>query len=699
MRVFVVTVLVAVATAENYYRLPTPFSYSCRDSLCVKEDRNQAREHISLEKCQLTCGKYGSLWPQPTGDVQLSSETVSFSPRNLKVTKIAVSGQKVANMLDEATRHFTRTLHYLHPDYPEDRKRPYSKEERFLDPNQYGEKYQQFDQQQQNRPSNPGQQRQNTNEKKKVERYLKYSPFQKERSSPGAERHNVNIEITVTSPDDKLTLNTDESYNLVVQTVEDKTTVTILATTYYGARHALETLSQVVSFDENNDSLQMVRDVKIQDEPQFRYRGFMLDTGRNFYSKEDIMHLLDAMSYNKMNYFHWHITDAASFPMYSNRIPEMAYYGSYSPRKVYYPEDIAEIVQYAKHRGINVVPELDGPAHASAGWEWGAKEGKGRLVLCTEKDQPWFNVGKEPPSGQLNPVNPELYPVLGELYRDMLDYFDPEMVHMGGDDVSFKCWQNANEIKEYLAANSREANSREYFELWNTYQSNAFSKLQEAAGQERKITPIIHSSSFARNYVDKNTYVIQVGEEANKTEIADYVNNGFKVIFSNRDQWRLDCASTTWVGDKTKSCARELPTWEHFYQNSPLDMLYNLGLTNARSDSGQQKAGSNNPREFVLGGEATLWSSETDGNGLESKAWPRVAAMAERLWTDPLLPLQGIDTAQKRINTQRQRMVYRGVRADPLQPEFCLHDESACYSKEQYVARSATRSQPSQPTK
>lgn len=74
----------------------------------------------------------------------------------------------------------------------------------------------------------------------------------------------------------------------------------------------------------------------------------MVDTGRNYFPKEDLMRMLDAMSQNKMNYFHWHITDSASFPMYSNRRPEMAYYGAYSARKIYYPEDITEIVQYAK---------------------------------------------------------------------------------------------------------------------------------------------------------------------------------------------------------------------------------------------------------------------------------------------------------------------------------------------------------------
>ncbi|KAK3864073.1 hypothetical protein Pcinc_030216 [Petrolisthes cinctipes] len=713
MKVLVLTTLaVTVAATQNFYRLPTPYSYNCRESRCIKTDRTQVTEYRSLETCQLTCGKYGSLWPQPTGDVQLSSETVRFVPRNLRVTKRATSSPKVQGMLEEAERMFRRNIHYVHPEYPQEYKKPLTSdrpvriseaEHRFRvqqqreQVQQVGQQEQQLNhqQQQQHNQQQNHQQVQIDNESYRnydmSEEFVRVSPFLREHSrSSQVENQKVDVEVTVTSPDDKLHLDTDESYNMVVQTVDDTTTVTILATTYYGARHAFESLSQLISYDEDHSSLQIVRDVKINDAPKFKFRGLMLDTGRNFYPKEDLMRMLDAMSQNKMNYFHWHITDSASFPMYSNRRPEMAYYGAYSPRKIYYPEDITQIVQYAKLRGIQVIPELDAPAHAAAGWSWGEKEGKGKLVLCTEKGQPWFEVGKEPPSGQLNPVNPELYPILGELYKDMIEFFDPDMIHMGGDDVSFRCWQNANEIKEYLAANNREANSREYFELWNTFQSNAYAKLNEAAGQGRKITPIIHSSSFAVNYLDKDAYVIQLNEFANDTSIADYVNKGFKIIFSNQDQWRLDCSANSWLGDKAESCARELPTWEHFYKNSPMDMLFNMGVSNARS--GQSQTGVETST-LVLGGEATLWSSDTDGNGFQQKAWPRVSALAERLWTDPILPVQGIDTAQKRINTHRQRMVQYGVRADPIQPEYCMQDEGACYNKEYFHAKAATHQQ------
>lgn len=705
MRVLVIISLVVVGTAaESFYRLPTPFTYTCKKSLCVKEDRIQTGESRSLGECQLTCGQFGSLWPQPTGEVKLSGDVVHFDPYNMKVTRIATTDKKVGAMVDEASRYFKRNVHFLHPDFPASQKTPYTSDQMasFDDANQQFRRKFSNVQQETEFSSNNFNQQANSEfqsfDQENFENWERYSPFLNQKYNAGVEKQNINIEFTVTSPEEKLTLDTDESYNLVVQTVDDQTTVTILATTYYGARHALESLSQLIAYDENSESLMMVREVKLQDQPQFKYRGLMLDTGRNFYTKDELMTLLDSMSQNKMNVFHWHITDAASFPMYSNRLPQMAYYGSYSPRKVYYPEDIQELVQYAKLRGIIVVPELDAPAHTSAGWEWGEKEGKGKLVLCTGSDkasEPWFSVSKEPPSGQLNPVNPEVYPVLGELYRDMLDYFDPEMLHMGGDDVSFKCWQNSEEIKEYLAANNREANSREYFELWNTFQSNAYSKLREAS-KDRKVTPIIHSSSFARNYIDKEAYIIQLNENSDEAIISDYVTNGFKVIFSNPDQWRLDCVGSSWVGEKSETCPGVTLTWRNFYDNSPLDMLYNLGVTNARTSLPEQQAqqqttadGVPNPRDYVLGGTASMWSFETDGNGVQSKVWPKVSAMAERLWSDPAEPSNfEVDTTQKRLNVQRLRMARRGFRVDPTQPEFCIHDESSCYSKDQYERRS-----------
>ena len=69
-------------------------------------------------------GRFGPLWPQPTGDVQLGSQTVTFSPKNIQVTKMAATNPKVTQMLEDAVNHFARNLHFLHPQYPKERKTP-----------------------------------------------------------------------------------------------------------------------------------------------------------------------------------------------------------------------------------------------------------------------------------------------------------------------------------------------------------------------------------------------------------------------------------------------------------------------------------------------------------------------------------------------------------------------------------------------
>lgn len=117
------------------------------------------------------------------------------------------------------------------------------------------------------------------------------------------------------------------------------------------------------------------------------------------------------MSYNKLNTLHWHISDAHSFPFYSRRAPKMALYGAYAPHKIYYPDQIRDVVDYAQVRGIRVVPEIGGPARAGNGWQWGEREGKGDLVVCLNKE-PWKEFCSEPPCGQLNPLNNETYRVI-----------------------------------------------------------------------------------------------------------------------------------------------------------------------------------------------------------------------------------------------------------------------------------------------
>jgi len=715
-QVLAVLCLVAAASAfEAYFRMPAPYSYTCEQQKCMRYDRNHKQQHMhhhdqevhdqsapsrnarhltnephehphvsddhhehshehngvfhthphehneeynTLAECQLTCGEYGALWPRPSNKVELAKRTVSFTPMNLRFTKLSASSNGVQQMLDEASHYFKRNLHFMHPDYPKDIKGPFT---------QYEED--------------------DMNDKNEFEhRYEKKTPFKRQKASPLSERQYFDVEITVTQTDTQLSLNTDESYDMSVQTRGDTTTATILASTYYGARHALETLSQLIAYDEINNSLMVVSTALISDEPAFSYRGMMLDTGRNFYPKDEIMSLLDTMATNKLNTFHWHISDSASFPMYSQRQPQMTYYGAYSPSKVYYPEDIREIVNYANLRGIRVIPELDAPAHAGAGWNFGEKSGKGKLVLCNDQDTPWFENCKEPPCGQLNPTNPEVYNVLKDLYKDIIEAFNPEFVHMGGDDTSFKCWSNSPEIIDFMRKQEKEVNTRELFDLWNTFQSNAYSKLFEASEENsRTVTPMIYSSSFVRNFIDPKKYIVQLTNKVNDTNIQSYISNGYKVVFSNADVWNFEGPAQSWVSEvATFRENKRRPSWEHVYENSPLDMLVGMGYQTARSDNVNQRS---NEDQQVLGGEAMLWSYETDSSSLQTTAWPRGAALAERLWTDPMSTQFQAQEVKPRMAAHRQRMVERGTRAETFQPEYCYQNQDSCYSQDHFTFR------------
>jgi len=711
----VVAAAVAVAAAQDqYFRLPQPYAYSCdEEQMCSRVARAEvtAQEYQSLAKCQLTCGRYGAIWPEPTGDSRVSKEVVTFQPQNIVFSRRAAPTQRVEQMMAEAIDVFYRNLHFQHPEYKDTNKRlvldrqyradhddqEQDQEQRMRNNQQqntnrnsneelafdfYREQQQQERRYSQNQPQARFEQQQQQQQQQEIRReevpqYLKYSPFTKtQRSSPRFARQLVKVEMTVSSDEERMRMDTDESYNLVIQTRGDETTVTVLARTYFGGRHALETLSQMIAFDEDTEQLMMVKDAQVQDKPQFRFRGFMLDTGRNFYPKEDLMKLMDSMSYNKLNRFHWHITDAAAFPLYSVRRPEMAYYGSYAPNKVYYPEDIAEIVEYANLRGIAVVPELSAPGRVSNGWQWGEKEGKGKLVICNEGER-WYEFGKEPPSGQINLANPEVMPILADLYTDIIENFEPDMFHMGGDLVSFKCFANSPEIMEYLASQEKEAKSPAFFELWNTFQTNALNQLQVAAG-ERAVTPIISASMGQRN-IPVEQYIVHV--QSKPEEVAAFLNAGYKVIVSDQQQWSLDCVTDEWIGEKAVECPVQAPTWETFYNYSPVDQAITNGVTKARADLA---------RDQVLGGEATLESYQTGAKGAERKIWPRVTALAERLWTDPL-PEQSehsVGETMRRINIFRQRMVQLGVQADPIQPEYCLQDQLTCLSQQQQTARS-----------
>lgn len=194
------------------------------------------------------------------------------------------------------------------------------------------------------------------------------------------------VSVCVRTADESLGPDTPEDYSLHIPAVGgsggggggsgDAVTGSINATTVYGALRAFETLTQLCGITTqdphrvggspyNYSGLGYigVAPVTVVDAPRFRHRGLMIDTGRRFLPVKTIKNIINGLAMIKLNVLHWHISDSQSFPSESLLFPGLAEQGAYHPSAVYSVEAMHEVVQYARKRGVRVVPEWDLPGH------------------------------------------------------------------------------------------------------------------------------------------------------------------------------------------------------------------------------------------------------------------------------------------------------------------------------------------------
>lgn len=152
------------------------------------------------------------------------------------------------------------------------------------------------------------------------------------------------------------------------------------------------------------------------------------------------------------------------------------------------------------------MPEFDAPAHVGEGWQ------KKNLTTC-DNSQPWKQFCVEPPCGQLDPTKDKLYDVLEDIYSEIFDFFrQPDIFHMGGDEVSVSCWNSSLDIQNWMLARGWELKEADFIKLWNYFQENALKRLDKVA--QREIPIILWTSRLTDvdylQYLDNTRYIIQV---------------------------------------------------------------------------------------------------------------------------------------------------------------------------------------------
>lgn len=260
-----------------------------------------------------------------------------------------------------------------------------------------------------------------------------------EPSSTAEKKYISEITLTQSTADNATTFKplageVDESYKLEI-TIDGKVAISAASST--GLLHGLQTLTQLFYQHSSKSGIYTNKaPVEITDKPKFSHRGLNLDVSRDWYPVDDIKRTIYAISINKFNRLHLHVTDAQSWPLEIPAIPELAAKGSYQTGLTYSPQDLADIQSYAISVGVEVIVEIDMPGHTTS-------IGLAFPDLVTAfYAEPWDTYCAEPPCGSLKLNDPAVGTFLEKLFDDLLPRVSPysSYFHTGGDEVKLNAY-------------------------------------------------------------------------------------------------------------------------------------------------------------------------------------------------------------------------------------------------------------------
>jgi hexosaminidase len=349
----------------------------------------------------------------------------------------------------------------------------------------------------------------------------------------------------------------------------------LTAPTVVGALRGLETLLQLLDADRNGYFLPGVR---IDDQPRFPWRGLLIDVARHFQTMEVLKRNLDAMAAVKLNVLHWHLTEDQGFRVESKKFPKLHQLGS--DGNYYTQEQVREIIAYARDRGIRVVPEFDMPGHSTS-WLVGYPElGSAPGPYTIERRPGIF----EP---ALDPTREEVYKFLETFLGEMAALFPDDYLHIGGDENEGKQWDRNPAIQAYMKQKGIKDN--------HALQAYFNTRLLKILQKHKK--KMIGWDEILQPELPKD---VVIHSWRGTAALAEAARKGYDGILSNG--YYIDLIQ---------------PASQH-YVSDPLPADSTLTPEEAK---------------HVLGGEATMWAEWVTPETIDSRIWPRTAAIAERLWS------------------------------------------------------------------
>jgi hexosaminidase len=383
----------------------------------------------------------------------------------------------------------------------------------------------------------------------------------------------------------KLVPSEDESYTLTVASGS----VRLEAKTDLGVLRGFETLLQLLGADESGYYFPCVT---ITDAPRFTWRGLLIDVGRHFQPVEVIKRNLDGMAALKMNVLHLHLTEDQGFRVESKVFPKLAELGS--DGMFFTQSQIRDLVDYAADRGIRIVPEFDLPGHSTS---WFVAYPEFSSAPGTYTIERHFGVF----APTFDPTNERVYRFLDAFFKEMAGLFPDPYMHIGGDEVEGHQWDANPGIQAFKKKHGFATN-----DALQAYFNGRLLKILTKHGKKMVGWDEILQPGLPKDIVIQSWR----GQES----LVEAAKKGYQGILSNG--YYIDLCQSA----------------EFHYLNDPLP-----------ADSPLDEAG----RALILGGEATMWSELVTPETIDSRIWPRTAAIAERFWSPA--SVRNVDDMYRRL--------------------------------------------------
>ena len=352
----------------------------------------------------------------------------------------------------------------------------------------------------------------------------------------------------------------------------------------------------------------------IEDYPRFKWRGMMLDSSRNFFSKAYIKKFIDRMAQHKLNRFHWHLTDDEGWRIQIKRYPLLTKIGAKrgpgtklpfstypairGPKNrvqsgYYTQNDIREIVTYAKSRSVEILPEIDIPGHAKAAIVAYPK------LLQDPKDKSRYRSVQKVSNNTINPGMESSYIFLENIITEVAKLFPFGYIHLGGDEIPKGAWEKSPAVKKLMQKKGLK-NSKEV-------QNYFFTRLDTILAKH-------HRKMIAWQEV------LQGKPKLRKSDIVMAWKSpkaGIKAAKQGRNVIMAPVQYLYFDQQYTRSKREPGHTW-----STPVST---------------QKTYSFNPgnSSYIKGVQACLWSETLLNEKIaDYLAWPRAMALAELAWTE-----------------------------------------------------------------